>query len=140
MARGTVNKAILIGRLGADPEVRYTPAGDAVATFNLATNEVWRDAEGNLKDKTEWHRVVVWRRLAEICGDYLKKGSHVYVEGRLTTRKWTDKDGHQRTTTEIIGTRMQMLDTKEPERKIISEDIEENIPPEAPLSEGDIPF
>ena len=140
MARGTVNKAILIGRLGADPEIRYTSTRDAVATFNLATNEVWKDAEGNLKDRTEWHRVVVWRRLAEICGDYLKKGSHIYIEGRLATRKWTDKDGRQRFTTEIVGNRMQMLDAKEGEKRMISEQTEETLPTQETPSENDVPF
>jgi len=112
VARGTVNKVILIGRLGGDPELRYTPNGDAVANFRIATNRVWRDQEGNQQEKTEWHRIVAWRKLAERCGEYLKKGSHVYIEGRLETRSWEDKNGNKRYVTEIIANRMQMLEAK----------------------------
>ncbi|MFB0527656.1 MAG: single-stranded DNA-binding protein [bacterium] len=112
MARGTVNKVILIGRLGSDPELRYTPNGDAVANFRIATNRVWKDREGNQQERTEWHRIVAWRKLAERCGEYLRKGSHVYIEGRLETRSWEDKNGNRRYVTEIITNRMQMLDAK----------------------------
>lgn len=112
MARGTVNKVILIGRLGGDPELRYTPNGDAVANFRIATNRVWRDQEGNQQERTEWHRIVAWRKLAERCGEYLKKGSHVYIEGRLETRSWQDKNGNKRFVTEIIANQMQMLEAK----------------------------
>jgi len=112
LARGTVNKVILIGRLGSDPELRYIPNGDAVANFRIATNRVWKDREGNQQEKTEWHRIVAWRKLAERCGDYLKKGSHVYIEGRLETRSWEDKNGNKRYVTEIIANRMQMLEAK----------------------------
>ena len=112
MARGTVNKVILIGRLGSDPELRYTPNGDAVANFRIATNRVWKDQEGNQQERTEWHRIVAWRRLAERCGEYLKKGSHVYIEGRLETRSWEDKNGNKRYVTEVITNRMQMLEAK----------------------------
>ncbi|UCE19129.1 MAG: single-stranded DNA-binding protein [Gemmatimonadota bacterium] len=112
MARGTVNKAILIGRLGADPEIRYTPSGRAVTNFRIATNEIWRDKEGQQQDRTEWHSIVLWDKLAEISAEYLKKGSHVYVEGRLQTRTWEGQDGVQRRTTEIVALRMQMLDKK----------------------------
>jgi len=112
MARGTVNKVILIGRLGADPELRYTPNGDAVANFRIATNRVWKDQEGNQQQRTEWHRIVAWRKLAERCGEYLKKGSHVYIEGRLETRSWEDKNGNKRFVTEIITNQMQMLEAK----------------------------
>ncbi len=107
-----VNKAIVVGRLGADPEVRYTQGGRAVANFNLATSEQWKDKEtGEKKERTEWHRIVAWARLGEICGQYLTKGSQVYIEGRLQTRSW-EKDGVTRYTTEIVAAEMQMLDSK----------------------------
>ncbi len=112
MAKGTVNKAILIGRLGADPELKYTPSGAAVVNFNIATDESWTDASGVKQERTEWHRIVAWRKLAEICGEYLKKGSRVYIEGQLQTRSWEGQDGVKRYTTEIVARNMQMLDTK----------------------------
>jgi single-strand DNA-binding protein len=105
----SVNKVILIGNLGRDPEVRYLPSGDAVANFSIATTEKWKDKGGEMQEQTEWHRISFFGRQAEICGEYLRKGSSVYVEGRLQTRKWTDKDGNERTSTEIRGDRMQML-------------------------------
>jgi single-strand DNA-binding protein len=105
----SVNKVILIGNLGRDPEVRYMPSGDAVATLNLATTEKWKDKNGEAQEQTEWHRISFFGRQAEICGEYLRKGSSIYVEGRLQTRKWTDKEGNERYTTEIRGDRMQML-------------------------------
>ena len=109
MARG-INKVILIGNLGADPDVRYTASGAAVSNINLATTESWRDKEsGEQQEKTEWHRVVFFGRLAEIVAEYLRKGSQVYVEGRLQTRKWQDKEGNDRYTTEIVANEMQML-------------------------------
>ncbi|MGH8583920.1 MAG: single-stranded DNA-binding protein [Gammaproteobacteria bacterium] len=109
MARG-INKAILIGNLGNEPEVRYMASGQAVANVSIATNESWKDREtGETKERTEWHRVVFYAKLAEIVRDYLHKGSQVYVEGRIQTRKWQDKDGHERYTTEIIANEMQML-------------------------------
>ncbi len=112
MARG-VNKVILIGNLGADPEVKYMPNGGAVANVTIATSESWKDKNtGEQVDKTEWHRVVFFRRLAEIVGEYLKKGSKVYLEGKLQTRKWQDKNGADRWTTEIVANEMQMLDSK----------------------------
>ncbi|MDX1679042.1 single-stranded DNA-binding protein [Arsukibacterium sp.] len=110
MARG-INKVILIGNLGADPEVRYMPQGGAVANMTLATSESWTDKNTNeKKEQTEWHRVVIYQRLAEIAGEYLRKGSKVYIEGKLKTRKWTDKDGIERYTTEIVANELQMLD------------------------------
>lgn len=110
MARG-INKAILIGNLGNDPEVRYMPSGGAVTNISLATSEVWKDKQtGEQHDRTEWHRVVFFNRLAEIAGEYLKKGSKVYVEGRIQTRKWQDKNGQDRYTTEIVASEMQILD------------------------------
>jgi len=105
----SVNKVILIGNLGRDPEVRYLPSGDAVANFSIATTEEWKDKNGDMQEQTEWHRIAFFGRQAEICGEYLRKGSSVYVEGRIQTRKWNDKDGNERTTTEIRGDRMQML-------------------------------
>lgn len=112
MARG-VNKVILIGNLGNDPEVRYTPNGNAVANISLATSESWRDKQsGESQERTEWHRVVFFNRLAEIVGEYLRKGAKVYVEGSLRTRKWTDKTGVERYTTEIVASEMHMLDGK----------------------------
>jgi single-strand DNA-binding protein len=109
MARG-VNKVILVGNLGRDPEVRYMPSGNAVANVTLATTESWKDKQtGEKQERTEWHSVVFYSRLAEIAGEYLKKGSQVYVEGSLRTRKWQDKNGNDRYTTEIIASDMQML-------------------------------
>lgn len=109
MARG-VNKVILIGNLGNDPDIRYTASGAAVANISLATAESWRDKDsGEQQERTEWHRIVFFGRLAEIVGEYLRKGSQVYVEGRLQTRKWQDKEGHDRYTTEIVANEMQML-------------------------------
>ena len=112
MARG-VNKVILIGNLGRDPEVRYSPSGSAVANVTLATSESWKDKNsGEKQEKTEWHRVVFFGRLAEIAGEYLKKGSQVYIEGSLRTRKWQDKEGQERYTTEIVADKMQMLGSR----------------------------
>ncbi|HEB99656.1 MAG TPA: single-stranded DNA-binding protein [Thiotrichales bacterium] len=112
MARG-VNKVILIGNLGRDPEVRYMPSGGAVANVTIATTDQWKDKQtGEQKERTEWHNVVFYNRLAEIVGEYLKKGSQVYVEGRLQTRKWQDKEGRDRYTTEIIANEMQMLGSR----------------------------
>jgi single-strand DNA-binding protein len=107
-----VNKAILIGRLGKDPEVRYTPDGTMVTTFRLATDEQWKDKNGEKVQKTEWHQIVTYRKLAEICGNYLVKGKLVYIEGRIQTRQWEDKDGVKRYTTEIVANDMKMLDSK----------------------------
>jgi len=108
-----LNKVTLIGRLGADPEVRYMPSGGAVANINVATSSRWKDKQtGERKESTEWHRVVFFNRLAEIVGEYLRKGSQVYIEGRLQTRKWQGQDGQDRYTTEIIAEQMQMLDSK----------------------------
>ncbi|MFH1570458.1 MAG: single-stranded DNA-binding protein [Gemmatimonadota bacterium] len=110
MSRGGVNKVILIGNLGADPEVKYTPSGSAVTNVNLATNESWTDRNGEKQERTEWHRLVFWSKLAEIAGQYLRKGSKVYIEGRLQTRQWDDQSGQKRYTTEIVVNDMQMLD------------------------------
>ena len=113
MAKGGVNKVILIGNLGQDPEVRYMPTGGAVTNVSIATSESWKDkSSGQMQEKTEWHRVVFFNRLAEIAGEYLRKGSKVYVEGRLQTRKWQGKDGKDNYTTEIVANEMQMLDSR----------------------------
>ncbi len=106
----SVNKVILVGKLGADPEVRYTSGGSAVATFSIATNERWSDKNtGEKQERTEWHRIVAWGRLGEICGEYLSKGKQVYIEGRLQTRSWDDRDGNKRYTTEVVAASMVML-------------------------------
>ena len=107
-----INKVILIGNLGADPEVRYSQNGKAVANFRIATTETWKKADGSKEEQTEWHRIVAFGRLGEICGEYLAKGSKVYVEGRLQTRKWQDRDGNDRYTTEIVAREMKMLSTR----------------------------
>ena len=104
-----VNKAIIIGNLGGDPEIRYTQSGAQVATFNVATTERWKGQDGQMQESTEWHRIVAWSRLAEICGEYLHKGSKVYIEGKIQTRKWQDQNGNDRFTTEIIAREMKML-------------------------------
>lgn len=98
---GSVNKVLLVGRLGKDPEVKFIPSGDAVCNFDLATSEQWKDKEGNKQERTEWHRIVVWNKLAELCGQYLFRGSQAYIEGQLQTRKWKDKNDNDRYTTEI---------------------------------------
>jgi single-strand DNA-binding protein len=113
MAARGINKVILIGNLGADPELRYTPSGTAVCNFRIATNESYKDREGNQVEKTEWHNVVAWERLAEICGEYLKKGRQVYIEGALQTRQWEDQEGNTRYTTEVKAREMQMLGNRE---------------------------
>lgn len=112
MSKGSVNKVIVIGNLGQDPEVRYMPNGGAVANITVATTESWKDQQGQQQERTEWHRVTLYRRLAEIAGEYLHKGSKVYLEGKLQTRKWQDQQGNDRYTTEIIANEMQMLDSR----------------------------
>lgn len=112
MARG-INKVILIGNVGSDPEVRYMPNGNAVSTLSIATSETWKDKQtGEKQDRTEWHRVVFYNRLGEIAGEYTKKGSRIYIEGSLRTRKWQDQQGVERYTTEIIANEMQLLDSR----------------------------
>ena len=126
MASG-LNKAILIGNLGKDPEVRYTPSGVAVANFNIATSETWTNKEGQKETRTEWHRIVAFARLAEICGEYLSKGKQVYIEGRIQTRDWEDQNGVKRYTTEVVANQMLMLggrdsgDTGRPESPPVPE-------------------
>lgn len=109
----SVNKAIILGRVGKDPEIRYMPNGEAVANFSIATSETWKDKSGEKQEKTEWHNITAYRKLAEIIGEYVKKGSLIYIEGRIQTRKWQDKEGKDRYTTEIVADEMQMLSGKQ---------------------------
>lgn len=109
----SVNKVILVGNLGKDPDLRFMPNGEAVCNFSIATTENWKDKNGQKQEKTEWHNIVIYRKLAEVAGEYLKKGRSVYIEGRLQTRKWQDKDGNDRYTTEIVADSMQMLGGKD---------------------------
>jgi single-strand DNA-binding protein len=109
MAGSGVNKVILVGNLGKDPEVRYTPGGQAVANFTIATNENWTDKSGQKQERTEWHRIVVWGKLAELCSEYLAKGRQVYVEGRLQTREWNNKEGAKQYTTEVVANQVVFL-------------------------------
>ena len=108
----SVNKVILVGNLGKDPELRYTPSGAAVATFSIATTERYKDRDGNRQEKTEWHNIVVWRQLAEICGKYLHKGKQIYIEGKIQTRSYDDRDGNKKYITEIVADQMHMLGSK----------------------------
>jgi single-strand DNA-binding protein len=136
-----INKAILVGRLGADPEVKYTPDGTMVTTFNMATDLQWKDKTGERVKKTEWHKIVTYRKLAEICSNYLVKGKLVYIEGRIQTRSWEDKDGIKRFTTEIVANDMQMLDPKGSGRG--PETVNDNVHPYSgpePIPEDDVPF
>ena len=138
-----VNKVILIGNLGADPEVRFTTSGTAVANMRLATTEKWTDKNGQKQEQTEWHRLVVFGRLAEICRDYLNKGSRIYVEGRLQTRSWEDQGGNKRYTTEIVVREMKMLSPKGGSggggQQISYDDIEPVAEPMGPAPD-DVPF
>ncbi len=150
MASRGVNKVILIGNLGQDPEVRYMPNGGAVCNISVATSESWKDKNtGENQERTEWHRVVMFRRLAEIAGEYLKKGSKVYLEGKLQTRKWQDQQGNDRYTTEIVADEMQMLDSRggtadfAPSQPRSSAPKSQQAPQPAPADSGfedDIPF
>ena len=134
-----VNKAILIGNLGADPEMRYTSSGTAVANFRIATTERWNSPSGEKEERTEWHRIVAFGRLGEICGEYLAKGKQVYIEGRLQTRNWEDRDGNQRTTTEIVATGMQMLGQAAGGNARFQEK-DESSPQDESTKDQDIPF
>ena len=143
MARSGINKVILVGNLGKDPDMRYTAGGDAVANLSIATSESWNDNQtGEKKEKTEWHRVVFFRRIAEVCGEYLKKGSSVYIEGSLRTRDWEDDQGNKRYTTEIIGREMQMLGGRRSEdNRDQSPQMNSSSPqPEEGLIDDEIPF
>ncbi|MEA1868404.1 MAG: single-stranded DNA-binding protein [Thermodesulfobacteriota bacterium] len=132
----SLNKVMLIGRLGADPEIRYTADGTAVTTLSIATNRMVKREDRWEEGDPDWHRVVAWRRLAEICGEYLRKGSNIYVEGQLRTRSWEDKDGNKRWTTEVIARDMMMLDSKGDRASGTGTDLE---PPQPPI-EDDVPF
>ena len=139
-----INKVILIGNLGGDPEVRYTPSGVAVAQFNIATSEEWKDKDsGEKRERTEWHRIVAWRRLGEICGEYLSKGQQVYVEGRIQTNTWEDKEGNKRYTTEIIANTVQFLGRRESSEsarpRSTSPADYQGVPAQGP-ADDDIPF
>jgi single-strand DNA-binding protein len=140
-----VNKVILVGNLGADPEIRYTPQGTAVANFRIATTERFNNKNGERESRTEWHRIVAWGRLAEICNEYLKKGKQVYIEGRIQTRQYDDKEGKKRSSTEIVATNMVMLgragdagDVAPQEFQADEEATQEA--PTAPGNEDDLPF
>lgn len=135
-----VNKVILIGNLGADPEVRYAQSGAAVASFRIATTETWKNKEGAKEEQTEWHRIVAFARLGEICGEYLSKGSKVYIEGRLQTRKWDDRDGNTRYTTEIVAREMKMLSPRGAGGDAAFADDQEPPLPEASAMGDDVPF
>ena len=145
----SINKAILIGRLGKDPEVKYTSGGQAVAKFSIATDETYKDRNGEQQRRTEWHNIVAWRKLAEICGEYLVKGKLVYIEGPLRTRQWQDREGNKRTTTEIEAREMKMLSSKgehnQGEGSSAQGDAETPpsppaIAPSSEITDDDIPF
>ena len=146
MARSGINKVILVGNLGQDPEVKFTAGGAAVTTLNIATSDSWKDKDSGMdKERTEWHRVVLWRRLAEIAGEYLKKGSKVYIEGQLQTRKW-EQEGQTRYTTEIIARDMQFLDsrgnsnTSSTQKSSEMDDQSASDVPDSAIEDDDIPF
>ena len=143
----SVNKVILVGRLGRDPETRYTSAGQAVCNFTLATDESFKDRTGERQKRTEWHRIVLWAKLAEIAQQYLKKGTMVYIEGRIQSRQWDDRDGNKRTTVEIVGNVMRMLSSRAETAAVAAAGPEAEAPaaPEEPaaapeVSDEDIPF
>lgn len=146
---GSVNKVILIGRLGKDPEVKYTPSGAPVAKFTLATDEVFKDRAGEQQRRTEWHTIVAWNKLAEICGQYLTKGKQVYVEGSIRSRQWEDQSGNKRTAYDIVAREMKMLGSKsDSERSIPSREpaapadteAAREAPAASEISDDDIPF
>ncbi|HKY34036.1 MAG TPA: single-stranded DNA-binding protein [Candidatus Polarisedimenticolia bacterium] len=140
----SVNKVILVGHLGRDPELRYTPGGSAVANFTLATNDMWTDKAGEKQERTEWHRIVVWGKQAEIAGQYLQKGKQVFIEGSLQTREWNDRDGNKRQTTEVRAQRVIMLGRGEGRAEAAGQrgavpDMDQG-PEQPPVSDDDIPF
>jgi len=134
----SLNKVMLIGRLGADPEVRYTSGGSQVTNFTLATNETWTGADGKREERTEWHRIVAFGKLAEICGKYLNKGKQIYIGGRIRTRSWEDREGVKRYVTEIVAQEMKMLGVSPQEERVA--DVESGAPPNGPVLDDDIPF
>lgn len=139
----SVNKAILVGNLGRDPELRYTQSGQAVCTFSIATSETWGKGDDR-QEKTEWHNIVIWARKGEVAAEYLKKGSKVYIEGRIQTRKWQDKDGNDRYTTEIVARDMQFLDSKKSSKGGFDSppmpDDNSFVPDSDVMDDDDIPF
>ena len=151
---GSVNKVILIGRLGKDPEVKYTPSGAPVAKFSLATDEVFKDRSGEQQKRTEWHNIVAWNKLAEICGEYLTKGKQVYIEGRIQSRQWEDQAGNKRTAYEIVAREMKMLGSKadsdraaaaaaavpSAERAPVEKPPAPEPPSESEITDEDVPF
>ena len=146
MARSGINKVIIVGNLGQDPEIKYTAGGAAVTTLSIATSDSWKDKDSGMdQERTEWHRVVLWRRLAEIAGEYLKKGSKVYIEGQLQTRKW-EQEGQTRYTTEIIARDMQFLDSKgssntsSTQKSSEMDDQSASDVPDSAIEDDDIPF
>ena len=132
-----MNKAIILGRLGQDPELKFTPSGAAVCNFSLATSEKWKDKDGQQQERTEWHRVTVWKKQAELCNQYLKKGSQCLIEGKIQTRSWDDKDGKKCYTTEIIGDRVQFLGKSEGEAQ---KPAAQAIGTQVNFASDDIPF
>jgi single-strand DNA-binding protein len=143
MSKGTVNKAILVGRLGSDPDIRYTPGGSAVANFNIATDRAWKDKDGNWQNETTWHRIVVWTRLAEFAKEYVKKGNRVYVEGRIQTREWEDQNGQKRYITEVVANDLQLLEPfGQREESSAAETPAANMPPPEDVDNmpDDVPF
>ena len=143
--KGTLNKVILIGRLGKDPELKYTQTGTAVATFSLATNVVWKDQDGNQQEKTDWHKIVVWRKLAEFVGEWVKKGSSIFIEGKLQTRSWDDKDGKKHYMTEVVAEHIEFMggSSKRADQTSTSTSQQTAPPAEPPLEqppEDDLPF
>jgi single-strand DNA-binding protein len=145
---GSVNKVILIGRLGRDPEIKYTPSGAPVAKFSLATDEAFKDRSGEQQKHTEWHNIVAWGKLAEICGEYLTKGKQVYIEGSIRSRQWEDQSGNKRTSYEIVARQMTMLGSRgeterasaPAERAAETRAGEPESPPDTTISDDDIPF
>ena len=139
----SLNKVLLIGNLGSDPETRFTPSGAQVANFSLATSESWNDKNGQRQERTEWHRIVLWQRLAEIAGQYLKKGSKIYIEGKLQTRSWEDQQGHKRQATEIVANTMKMLGAERAAEAAESTESNGHALAGAPVAgpdHGDLPF
>ena len=136
----SVNKAILIGNLGRDPELRYTQDGRPVANFTLATNERWRDKQGNNQERTEWHRIVVWDKQAENCAQYLQKGRSAYIEGRIQTREWEDKEGKKRQTTEVVAQQVKFLGARGDGGRPAADTPPPPGEPSAPAGGDDIPF
>lgn len=136
----SVNKVILLGNLGKDPEVRYTPDGTPVASFSLATSEKWTDKSGQTQENTEWHSIIAWNKLADICKRFLTKGSKAYIEGKIKTRSWTDRDGNQRKTTEIIASSIVLLGGKQGERSEPQPMASNDSFGDAGITDNDIPF